>query len=201
VDGLEVAQGLRRVAGNRKLYVSLLRKFVEGHSDAAGAIARCLEQGDRVAAERLAHTVKGTAGNLAAVSVQAAAGALEKAIRDAADAARVEALRVELGDALLRLSSALRPWLGEAAPVPAATPPEAPASVDASALEPMVARWSRLLAENDASTGRELEREGRELRALFGEPAAFSRFAELVAAYEFESALGALRQAAEKKGL
>jgi two-component system sensor histidine kinase/response regulator len=175
---------------------------VEGHAGAADAIGRSLEGGDRAAAERLAHTVKGTAGNLAAVHVQAAAGALEKAIREGRDEAQVGELRARLGEALARLSSALRPWLGEAAPVPPATPPlEAPPSVDASALRPIVERWSRLLSENDANAGRELEREERELRALFDEPAAFGRFAELVAGYEFEGALGALRQAAGRKGL
>jgi signal transduction histidine kinase/CheY-like chemotaxis protein/HPt (histidine-containing phosphotransfer) domain-containing protein len=202
VDGLDVAQGLRRVAGNRKLYVSLLGTFVQGHEGAADAIGRCLERGDRAAAERLAHTVKGTAGNLAAIHVQAAAGALEKAIREGADASQVETLRARLGEALVRVSSALRPWLGEAAPAPAGTAIlEAAPSVDASALRPIVERWSRLLAENDAGASRELASGERELRALFDEPAAFSRFADLVAGYEFESALKTLRQAAARKGL
>ena len=69
------------------------------------------------------------------------------------------------------------------------------------ALRPIVERWSRLLAENDAGASRELASGERELRALFDEPAAFSRFADLVAGYEFESALKTLRQAAARKGL
>ena len=112
VDGLDAAQGLRRVAGNRKLYLSLLRQFVDGHADAAERIRESLGRGERAVAERLAHTVKGTAGNLAAGPVQAAAGALEKAIRDGVEAARVESLRAQLGEALGRLSSALRPVAG-----------------------------------------------------------------------------------------
>ncbi|HEX5578438.1 MAG TPA: response regulator, partial [Candidatus Limnocylindria bacterium] len=167
VDGLDTAQGLRRAGGNRKLYLSLLGQFVDGHAGAADEIRDSLGRGDRAVAERLAHTVKGTAGNLAAGPVQAAAGALEKAIRDGVEAARVESLRLQLGEALGRLSSALRPWLAETAgapaPVAAAAPP-----IDPAALKPLVERWARLLAECDARTSDDLERDGYELRALFG---------------------------------
>jgi CheY-like chemotaxis protein len=202
VEGLDVAQGLRRVVGNRKLYVSLLRQLVETHAGAAETIRRSLDAGERAAAERLAHTLKGTAGNLAAGRVQAAAGALEKALRDQVDPARVEALRTRLGEALGRLSSALRPWLeADAAATPVAAAPAGHASIDTPALRATVERWSRMLAECDAGTGDELEREGPALRALFGGAEAFARFSELVAAYDFETALGALRSAAGEKGL
>ena len=128
VDGLDAAQGLRRVAGNRTLYLRLLRQFAEGYTDAADRIRESVERGERAVAERLAHTVKGTAGNLAAGPVQAAAGALEKAIRDGVAAARVESLRVQLGEALGALSKALRPLLAEAA----VTPVEAAKAADSA---------------------------------------------------------------------
>src|SRR5262249_29748058 len=35
VDGLEPAQGLRRVAGNRRLYLSLLQRLLDAHADPA----------------------------------------------------------------------------------------------------------------------------------------------------------------------
>jgi two-component system sensor histidine kinase/response regulator len=197
---LDVAQGLRRVGGNRRLYARLLRQFVDGQGDAAKRIRESLEGGDRAVAERLAHTVKGTAGNLAAAPVQAAAGALEKAIRDGDAPASVESLRTALDDALGRFASALGPWLTEQAPeaAPAATD-SVPA--DPAALKGVVERWSRLLAECDAGTSDGLEREGAALRALFGGGDGFARFSKLVTAYEFEDALAALRRAAGEKGL
>jgi CheY-like chemotaxis protein len=202
VDGLDVAQGLRRVVGNRKLYLSLLRQFVEGHSNDAERIRDSLHQGEGAVAQRLAHTLKGTAGNLAAGPVQAAAGALEKAIRDKAEAARVEELRAQLGEAMGRLSSALRPWLGaDTAHTQEPAPPDHAPSIDTSVLKATVERWARLLAECDASTGDDLEREGPALRALFSGAEAFARFAKLVTGYDFESALDALRGAAAEKGL
>jgi two-component system sensor histidine kinase/response regulator len=198
VDGLDTAQGLRRVAGNRKLYLRLLRQFLEGQADAAERIRESLERGDRALAERLAHTVKGTAGNLAAGLVHAAAGVLEKAIRDGDEGARLEPLRAGLGEALGRLSSALLPLLGEAGPAPSV--PDAAAPLDPAALKGLVERWARLLAECDARTSDDLEREGGELFALFGAEG-LARFGKLVSAYDFDGALDALRQAAAAKGL
>ena len=61
VSGLNVAEGLVRVAGNRKLYRKLLRQFSSTEADAAHRIAAALAEKDRALAERLAHTVKGVA--------------------------------------------------------------------------------------------------------------------------------------------
>ena len=59
VEGLDTAAGLLRVAGNRGLYLKLVRHFVEQHASAPSRIAEALNAGDRAAAERVAHTVKG----------------------------------------------------------------------------------------------------------------------------------------------
>ena len=202
VDGLDAAQGLRRVAGNRKLYLSLLRQFLDGQGDAADRIRESLQRGEASVAERLAHTVKGAGGNLAAGHVQAAAGALEKAIRDGVDGARVEGLRAQLGDALARLSRALRPWLAAAAPPPEPVPEPAPVTIAPDALRALAERWARLLAECDAGTVDGLESEGDALRALFsGGRGAFDGFARQVRAYDFDGALDALRRAAGEKGI
>jgi PAS domain S-box-containing protein len=200
VEGLDAEQGLRRVAGNQPLYVRLLRQFLEGQADAAEKIRESLERRDRDGAVHLAHTVKGVAGNLAAGPVQAAAGALEKALRDGVAPARVEALRARLAEALERLSSALRPLLGDdddggGGPASTATP------ADAATLRALVERWSRLLAECDAGTIDDLEREGGPLHALFGDAAAFAGFAKQVKGYDFDGALEALRRAAGAKGI
>jgi two-component system sensor histidine kinase/response regulator len=199
VDGLDAAQGLRRVSGNRTLYLRLLRQFSEGYTDAADRIRESVERGEGAAAERLAHTVKGTAGNLAAGPVQAAAGALEKALRDGVEAQRVESLRVQLGEALGALSKALRPLLADAAVTPMTEAPAAP--LEPAALKATAERWSRLLAECDAGSIDDLERDGPVLRVLFGGAEPLARFNKLVTAYDFEGALAALRGAAGEKGL
>jgi len=200
-DELDAAQGLRRVAGNRALYLRLLRQFVAEQADAAEKIRQSLERRDGKEAAHLAHTVKGVAANLAAGPVQAAAGALEKALRDGAAPAQVEALRARLAEALGRLSSALRPLLGAADEGSAAPAPTAAPTADAATLKALVERWSRLLAECDAGTVDGLEREGRTLHALFGDASALAGFAKQVKGYDFEGALESLRRAAGAKGI
>jgi CheY-like chemotaxis protein len=85
IAGVNVADGLNRVAGNRNLYVKLLSQFVSQQAGAATQIAAALDAGDRKMAERIAHTVKGVAGNLGISDVQFAAQKVEKAIRDGQD--------------------------------------------------------------------------------------------------------------------
>src|SRR5580765_7856604 len=85
IAGLDTNDGLSRVGGNRKLYVKILRQFAEPRS-AALEVADALAQGDHALAERVAHTLKGVAGNIGATSVLPAAATLERAIRDRSNA-------------------------------------------------------------------------------------------------------------------
>jgi len=81
VAGLDYATGLKRVAGNRVLYLRLLRQFCEEEADAATRITVALDADDLVTAERVAHTLKGVAGSIGLVQLQAAAALLEKPSR------------------------------------------------------------------------------------------------------------------------
>jgi len=89
IAGVRVATGLNRVAGNRNLYVKLLSQFVSQQAGAATQIAAAFDAGDRKRAERIAHTVKGVAGNLGISDVQSAAQNLEKGIREGQDSVRM----------------------------------------------------------------------------------------------------------------
>jgi two-component system, sensor histidine kinase and response regulator len=82
VTGVNVSEGVARVAGNRRLYRDLLSQFAAKQANTAAQIAAALESGDRKIAERIAHTVKGVAGNLGIKEVYVSAQELEKAIRE-----------------------------------------------------------------------------------------------------------------------
>lgn len=82
ISGINVEDGLRRVAGNWRLYHNLLSQFAENQADVDAQISAALGSGDRKLAERFAHTVKGVAGNLGMTQLQLVAQELEKAIRD-----------------------------------------------------------------------------------------------------------------------
>jgi signal transduction histidine kinase/CheY-like chemotaxis protein len=82
IEGVDIKDGLKRVGGNSRLYRDLLMKFAAKHSDASLQISDALHTEDRNTAERIAHTVKGVAGNIGIKPVQFAAQKLEKAIRE-----------------------------------------------------------------------------------------------------------------------
>ncbi len=93
IAGINLADGLNRVAGNRRLYRHLLGEFAAKQGDAAAQISTALERGDLKLAERIAHTVKGVAGNIGIAEVQSVAQKLENALRDGDG--KVSALLVE----------------------------------------------------------------------------------------------------------
>ena len=108
IAGLDMNDGLSRVGGNRKLYVKILRQFAEQQGLAADQIADALATGDHSLAERLAHTLKGVAGNIGAAAVQSAAAALERAIRDRSTADEIERARKLVTAVLDPLTTGIR---------------------------------------------------------------------------------------------
>jgi signal transduction histidine kinase/CheY-like chemotaxis protein len=85
IAGINLADGLKRVAGNMRLYRELLGQFGAKQGDAVARISAALESGDPKLAERIAHTVKGVAGNIGMAKVQSAAQKVEKAIHEGQD--------------------------------------------------------------------------------------------------------------------
>jgi len=82
VPGIDTERGLQRVAGNRDLYLRLLRRFaLRGRSLSADFDAACAV-GDLSAAHRMMHDVKGTAGTIGARAVQARAADLERELAE-----------------------------------------------------------------------------------------------------------------------
>jgi signal transduction histidine kinase/CheY-like chemotaxis protein/CHASE3 domain sensor protein len=196
VEGLDTADGLLRVAGNRRLYVKLLRQFVAQQADAPAQIADRLGAGDRATAERLAHTVKGVAGNLGAGVVQQAAGAVERAIASGDELGGTETLRRRLADEMGGLVDRLRQALGDATPE---APPTAPAALDLGALKDLVAQMRKQLGEFDPSAADALDSHRDLLRALLdGEFAAFEAH---VQGYAFGEAQALLERAAAARGI
>ena len=113
IAGLDTNDGLSRVGGNRKLYVKILRQFAEQQGPALDQVADALAKGDHALAERLAHTLKGVAGNIGAAGVQSAAAALERVIRDRSNADEVERARQRVGAVLEPLATGIRAALGD----------------------------------------------------------------------------------------
>jgi PAS domain S-box-containing protein len=98
LTGIDVAAGLQRTAGNKQLYRDLLVQFAVKHESTGNKITQALESGDRNQAERLAHSLKGVAGNLGIDQIFILAGTLESAILESR--AGIEHLIEELTSAL-----------------------------------------------------------------------------------------------------
>ena len=195
VEGLDTRDGLSRVAGNRKLYLKLLRQFVEQQGAAAAQITEALQRNETSAAERLAHTVKGVCGNLGIRGVQQAAAKLEKSIATEtapADlASALEEFRAALEDFVSRLRAALPPT---------ETAVETPAPLDAEQAKQVVTEMISHLNNFDPAASECLEANRNVFRSVLpGE--SFAAFEQQVDGFAFADALAGLQEAAKKKGL
>ena len=81
LEGLDIQGGLARVGGNRDLYRKLLIKLRDGYAKASEEIRELLKAAKGDEAERMAHSIKGVAGNVGAAPLQTAAAELEMAIK------------------------------------------------------------------------------------------------------------------------
>jgi len=148
IEGVDQEDGLRRVGGNRRLYRQLLEKFVTKFAGADEQVSSALQSGDRDSAERIAHTVKGVAGNIGIKQVQFAAERLEKAIREGNDA--VPSILQDFTSVLGPQIEFIKAALGEATP-PASANGTKTVFDSARAMEEM-ARLRSLLEASDGDS-------------------------------------------------
>ena len=192
---MDTEDGLARVAGNRKLYLKLLRQFIEQQGPAVGQMTAALTQGDVALAERLAHTLKGVAGNIGAKPVQVAAGVVERLIRDRASAAETEPALRQAAAALGLLLAQLRDSLPrpESTPPSPTSPPPDPAQTRAAA-----AQLTRLLSEFNPGAVEFIEANQAVLHPLLPGDS-WPQFEKLVQGYAFADAQAQLEQALAAK--
>jgi two-component system sensor histidine kinase/response regulator len=187
IPGLDVSLGLRRVLGKERIYLSLLRRFATGQKETPSLLAEALAAGDREAAERIAHTLKGVAGNIGAIPLQESATRLEAALRGDAPREDLEALREEtlsrLSDLVDRLDRDLPPERREEGVVE-----------DRERLRVVLARLEDLLVEADGDSGAFFSEQAPLIRAAF--PDRSERIERALEHYDFEEALAQVRAAA-----
>jgi len=81
LPGFDLADGLKRLQGNKKLYRKLLLDFATGYNKSGIEIREALDAQDFDRAHSLVHNLKGLAGNLSATDLQAAAVNMEKLVK------------------------------------------------------------------------------------------------------------------------
>ena len=191
IPGLDVKAALKRMLNKRPMYERLLRQFAAEQAGAVEAVRTQLASGDRAAAERSAHSLKGMAGTLGAVELQGRAGRLEHAIKQEAPPEEVATFAGEVEEELARLVGAVQVALPvEAAAAGAAGPP---ADLDWARAREVVTRLEALLAVDDAEAIDLFEQEAALLRPALGTGA--EPVAQALQNWNLVEALAALRTA------
>jgi CheY-like chemotaxis protein/HPt (histidine-containing phosphotransfer) domain-containing protein len=198
LKGVDVEAGLRRLAGDAVLYRRLLVDFARSQAKAATEVRSALLAGDTERVRRLAHTLKGVAGNLAATGLEAAAREMESAARAGrldGIGPKVEAMQSALTQ-VLESVCALEARLdggagaGQQAAVPA----------DASELRPLLTEISARLAASDLEA-EELVATATARFSSLGAAEDWERLKAQVAAFDFDGALATLRKIAAAHGI
>jgi HPt (histidine-containing phosphotransfer) domain-containing protein len=110
---LDRTTGLARVRGREDAYRRILAKFRERADAAADAIRGAVATGRIDAATGLAHSLKGAAGNVAAVEVHELAATLETTLRGGVSPSEAAPLVDDLAEALVRARRAVDELLAE----------------------------------------------------------------------------------------
>ncbi|MEG0010496.1 MAG: response regulator [Aeromonas sp.] len=183
--GLDQIAGLATCQGHADLYHRLLRTFHGANQGFTKQFEMALVDPDSMAATRLAHSLKGTAGNIGAFGVAQAAAALERLCQSHASSESIQIALVEVEKALAPVFVTLVQLADKgAAQAIAVQAPEAE-------LQSKLLRLGRLLAESDSEAVEALV----ELRALALPPELadrLARVAQRVDRFDFDAALAQL---------
>ena len=191
---LDTKAGLSRVAGNQALYQKLLRQFAAQQATAGEQIRDALQRNETTLAERLAHTLKGVAGNIGATQVQSTAGALEKAIRDGAPADHLQSAIEHVTAALTPVMTEIRSLSGPDVQESSKAPVMSAGPVDVTQSREAASRLRTLLSELDPAAIEWLESNHAALRPVFAD-AEWPAFEDLVRGYAFADAQARLDHA------
>ncbi|MHB8125245.1 MAG: PAS domain-containing hybrid sensor histidine kinase/response regulator [Desulfitobacteriaceae bacterium] len=107
LPGIDLEAGLKRLNRNETLYKKLLLDFPEKYTSFTEEIRKALHEEDIDTAERLAHTLKGVAGNLSIMRVYNLAQGLEETIADKSKT-EIDKLLVELARELQLVTQSLK---------------------------------------------------------------------------------------------
>ena len=184
IAGIDTMTALKRTGGNPRRYETLLRKFAESQAEAVREIRAALSANDAPTAQRVAHSLKGAAGNLGATDLADVAAKTETAI----DTRRgVDAALEALSHSLVAVVAAIRAALpSEPVPDSSGVSPGDPAAV----AQPL-ARLKKLL-ENDDGEAADFILDARSNLSKVLTAAEIDTLIGLVGNFDYEDALRSL---------
>ncbi len=162
ISGLDAALGLKRLNGHLTTYLRLLRLFATEHCEDMRQLREQLSGGDQAGAERIAHTLKGLSGTMAATTMQDMATELESALRDGHNMGSIESLIAGLETESDRLMAAILTAL------PKADVPPCEPNIDWAMVRQIVVELEPLLKECNMRANQLIETHSALLRAAIG---------------------------------
>ena len=201
LPGIDSETGIRRVGGNHHLFLKLVREFGREYQGAADDIQAAIGKGDMETVRRLAHTLKGVAGNLSAKNLQEASRGLEEAAREEKKevlASLLDTFRLRLGEiceTARQLEGSTDPPISQ---VNAGPEHEMPSEV--SEIKPLVLELYTLLDDNDL----EAEERFMTLKDKLGKSVhrdAMEKIGQQISALDFDRAKTSLCDVAEVLGV
>ncbi|MEO5332733.1 MAG: response regulator [Magnetococcus sp. YQC-5] len=195
LPGVDTADGLERLAGNRSLYEKLLRQMVEDHSQDAERIAHALANSDYLLAERLTHTLKSIAGQLGAHALHKAARNLEESIAQQND--QIDRFKKIFDVSLSEVIDSLFAFSSQPSVVAV---PNTVAALDVGLLGPLLQQLAVLLREQDSKADTLLDPLSTQLRGHSLEAVSHT-LTQHIKHYDYESALSVLGEIAHLAGI
>ncbi|MBF0188069.1 MAG: PAS domain-containing protein [Magnetococcales bacterium] len=184
LPGIDSDAGLACIGGNVPSYRKLLIRFKSNQSDAIDTLYRAMEQQDREQCERIAHTLKGVAGNIGALALHRHARSLEQAFKET-DTPLAERLVPQVAESLKQVCDAIT-TLEEPSADP---PPESSSDIDLTTLMPELNRLQELLEDDDLEAVKVLESVQGLLSGAGLDATLVEEIKESVSGYDFEAAL------------
>jgi two-component system sensor histidine kinase/response regulator len=178
-----MSEGLERLMGDHALYLQMLRRFRKTYQDCTPRLRRLLDAGDWDGAARLAHTLQGAAGMIAARRVFQLGTMVEAACANRVAPSVLGQLEQEL--------ALLLPAIDTLVERPAALAPAAAPGTPSVASPPgrkLLVQLACLLEEGDGAAIDVLEESGAELAASLGHEI-YEKVAAAAHQFDFEGAL------------
>jgi len=182
--GVDVERGLLFLGGKADKYLKLLKHFVQTHNDDMTALTARIAAGDRVTAQRIAHSLKGAAGTLGLIALAEVSTRLDTCLKQ-------EQALTEHRDALRRMSEEFAvAWTSLLTAMPAA-PVDAPVWTDPEVMQSTLAMLDTLLDQNDIAALAHFDKYNAPLRAALGHD--FAVLERQIKQFDFDLALTILR--------
>ncbi|MDH4286152.1 MAG: PAS domain S-box protein, partial [Gallionella sp.] len=177
-------------------YLAVLDKFIPNQGQAVQSIQSALDAGDRAAAERIAHTLKGIAATIGAANLAEAARQLEHAIHKG-DAESYPSLVAAASAELARVSASVIAYLQAhaAGSDTSAGQPQQP--VDVARLGTLMEQLTAQLKAFDSAAAETMRQLGQMVKGTDVAPL-FARLHRFMNDYDYENALAEVQRLAKE---